>query len=210
MVISITAIGEVAKKKIVYRKGAKENDLIVVSGDLGGAYIGLQLLEREKEVYKANPNEQPQFEGKDYLLERQLKPEPRKDIVELLEKMEVQPTSMIDISDGLASELIHICKSSKVGAAIYDEKIPIDPDTYHTALDFNLDPYMSALNGGEDYEILFTIDQKDFEKVKGNPNLSIIGHIMDEASGVNMMTKEGKCIPVEAQGWNHFGKSESI
>lgn len=202
--ISITAIGEVEKKKIVYRSGAKENDLIVVSGDLGGAYMGLQLLEREKEVFKANPDAQPEFEGKDYLLERQLKPEARKDIVELLEKMDVIPTSMIDISDGLASELIHICTSSKVGAAIYDEKIPIDPDTYHTAVDFNLDPYTSALNGGEDYELLFTIKQEDYDKVKGNPHLSVIGHITDESNGMYLMTKEGNAHPIEAQGWNHF------
>lgn len=209
LVISITAIGEVDKKKITYRKGAKENDLIVVSGDLGGAYIGLQLLEMEKEVFKANPNSQPQFEGKDYLLERQLKPEPRKDIVELLEKMEVVPTSMIDISDGLASELLHICTSSEVGAAIYDEKIPIDPETYHTALDFNLDPYTSALNGGEDYELLFTVKQSDYDKIKGNPNLTVIGHITDKSTGVNLFTKEGLSIPIEAQGWNHFGEQKS-
>ncbi|MEZ4936201.1 MAG: thiamine-phosphate kinase [Crocinitomicaceae bacterium] len=202
--ISITAIGEVDKKKIVYRSGAKENDLIVVSGDLGGAYMGLQLLEREKEVFKSNPQAQPEFEGKDYLLERQLKPEARKDIVELLEKMELIPTSMIDISDGLASELLHICQASNVGAAIYDEKIPIDPDTYHTAVDFNLDPYTSALNGGEDYELLFTIKQEDYDKVKGNPHLSVIGHITDANNGVYMMTKEGQAVPIEAQGWNHF------
>jgi thiamine-monophosphate kinase len=206
--ITITAIGEVDKKKIAYRSGAKENDLIVVSGDLGGAYMGLQLLEMEKEVFKANPNSQPQFEGKDYLLERQLKPEPRKDIVELIEKMDLVPTSMIDISDGLASELLHICNNSEVGAAIYDEKMPIDPDTYHTALDFNLDPYTSALNGGEDYELLFTIKQEDYDKVKGNPNLSVIGHITDKSNGIYMMTKEGQAVPLEAQGWNHFGKKE--
>ncbi|MCB0477372.1 MAG: thiamine-phosphate kinase [Crocinitomicaceae bacterium] len=206
--ISITAIGEVDKKKIVYRSGAKENDLIVVSGDLGGAYMGLQLLEREKEVFKSNPQAQPEFEGKDYLLERQLKPEARKDIVELLEKMELIPTSMIDISDGLASELLHICQASNVGAAIYDEKIPIDPDTYHTAVDFNLDPYTSALNGGEDYELLFTIKQEDYDKVKGNPHLSVIGHITDANNGVYMMTKEGQAVPIEAQGWNHFREEE--
>lgn len=206
--ISITAIGEVSKDKITYRSGAKENDLIVISGDIGGAYMGLQLLEMEKEVFKANPNAQPQFEGKDYLLERQLKPEPRKDIVELLEKMELIPTSMIDISDGLASELLHICKNSKCGAAIYDEKIPIDPETYHTAIDFNLDPYTSALNGGEDYELLFTIKQEDYDKVKGNPHLTVIGHITDESNGVYMMTKEGQAVPIEAQGWNHFKSDE--
>ena len=205
--ISITAIGEVAKDKIAYRSGAKENDLIVVSGDLGGAYIGLQLLEREKEVFKANPEAQPEFEGKDYLLERQLKPEARKDIVELLKKMELVPTSMIDISDGLASELLHLCKNSNVGAAIYDEKIPIDPDTYHTAVEnFNLDPYTSALNGGEDYELLFTIRQEDYDKVKGNPHLSVIGHITDASNGTYLMTKEGNAVPIEAQGWNHFNQ----
>ncbi len=206
--ITVTVIGEVEKSKITYRSGAKENDLIVVSGDLGGAYIGLQLLEREKEVFKANPDAQPEFEGKDYLLERQLKPEARKDIVELLEKMDLVPTSMIDISDGLASELLHICKNSGVGAAIYDEKIPIDPDTYHTSVDFNLDPYTSALNGGEDYELLFTIKQEDYDKVKGNPNLTVIGHITDQSNGTYLMTKEGNAVPIEAQGWNHF-KQES-
>lgn len=204
LMINVTAIGRAKKSEIVYRSGAKENDLLVVSGDLGGAYMGLQLLEREKEVFKANPNIQPDLDGNDYLLERQLKPEARRDIVELLKKMEVKPTSMIDVSDGLASEIFHICKASSVGCTIYDEKVPIDAKTSMSALDFNLDPITAALNGGEDYELLFTVAQSDFEKIKGNPYLSIIGHITDKSSGINLVDKAGAMIELKAQGWNHF------
>lgn len=204
LVLSITALGRVKKTDVVYRSGAKENDLLVVSGDLGGAYMGLQLLEREKEVWKANPNIQPDLDGQDYLLERQLKPEARKDIIKLLKELDVKPTSMIDISDGLASEIFHICKASKVGCTIYDEKVPIDAKTSVTAIEFNIDPITAALNGGEDYELLFTVAQSDYEKILGNPHLAIIGHITDANSGVNLVDKQGALIPLKAQGWNHF------
>lgn len=204
LMLSITALGRAKKKDVVYRSGAKENDLLVVSGDLGGAYMGLQLLEREKQVYEANPSIQPDLDGQDYLLERQLKPEARKDIIKLLKQMEVKPTSMIDISDGLASEIMHLCKAGKVGCTVYDEKIPIDGKTASTAIDFKIDPITCALNGGEDYELLFTVAQSDYEKILGNPYLSIIGHITDTESGINLVDKQGAIVPLKAQGWNHF------
>lgn len=205
LVISITAIGRAKKSDIVYRSGAKEHDLLVVTGDLGAAYMGLQILEREKEVFKTNPGIQPDLEGNDYLLERQLKPEARRDIVQLLKTLDVKPTSMIDISDGLASEVFHLCKASKTGCTIYDEKIPIDAKTSVTAIDFNIDPATAALNGGEDYELLFTVPQSDYEKILGNPHLTIIGHMTDANSGVNLVDKNGALLPLKAQGWNHFG-----
>ncbi|HRH39537.1 MAG TPA: AIR synthase-related protein, partial [Flavobacteriales bacterium] len=190
---------------IVYRSGAKDNDLLVVSGDLGGAYMGLQVLEREKAVFKET-GAQPDLAGHDYILERQLKPEARKDIYELLKKMDVKPTSMVDVSDGLASEALHLARSSGVGVRIYDEKIPIDPSTYQTARDFNLDPTMCALNGGEDYELLFTVAQADYEKIKGNPSISIIGHMTDKASGHMLVDKQGGLHELRAQGWDAFLK----
>ena len=162
LIISVTSIGYADEKDICYRNGAKEGDLLCVSGDLGGAYIGLQLLEREKNIFLENPNIQPDLEGKDYIVERQLKPESRKDIVEALKLMKIKPTSMIDISDGLASEILHICKQSNKGCNLYEEKIPIDPMTYDTAREFGIDPTVCALNGGEDYELLFTIKKSDF------------------------------------------------
>lgn len=204
LMISITAIGKVQKTDLVYRSGAKENDLLVVSGDLGAAYMGLQLLEREKEVFKANPDIQPDLEGNDYLLERQLKPEARQDVIAYLKELEVKPTSMIDVSDGLASEIFHICKASKVGCTIYDEKIPIDAKTSMAALEFNLDPSMCALNGGEDYELLFTVAMEDFDKIKGNPHFTIIGHMTDANSGIHLVDKQGALIPLQAQGWKAF------
>lgn len=204
LVISITALGRVKKKDIVYRSGAKEHDLLVVTGDLGAAYMGLQILEREKEVFKANPNIQPDLDGNDYLLERQLKPEARKDVIKLLKDLEVKPTSMIDISDGLASEIFHLCKASDLACTIYDEKVPIDAKTSTTAIDFNLDPITAALNGGEDYELLFTVAQADYEKILGNPHLTIIGHMTDKNSGIQLVDKHGAVIPLKAQGWNHF------
>lgn len=206
LMISVTAIGEVDKDKAVLRSGAKENDLIVLSGDVGGAYIGLTILQQEKEVWKVNPNSQPDFTGKDYVLERQLKPEARKDIVILLNKMGVVPTSMIDVSDGVSSEIMHICKSSNVGCNIYEEKIPIDPTTYQGARDFDLDPTMCALNGGEDYELLFTVSQSDFDKIKGNPNLTVIGHIATKETGMNLISSGGSVIPLKAQGWDGLKK----
>lgn len=206
--INITAMGVANEEDIVYRNGAKENDLLVVTGDLGSAYIGLQLLEREKEVFKANDKIQPDLEGNDYVLERILKPEARGDIIELLAKMEVKPTSMIDISDGLASEIFHICTQSEVGCAVYEDKLPIDPQTVLTAQDFGMSPTIIALNGGEDYELLFTIKQEDFEKVKGNPHMSVIGHMTDKNAGVNLVTRDNTSTPLTAQGWDAFLKKE--
>lgn len=208
LMISITAIGDVDEKDVVYRSGAKPTDLIVVSGDLGGAYMGLQLLEREKSVFKDNPDMQPQLAGNDYVLERQLKPEARKDIPEILRALEIKPTSMIDISDGLSSETIHICKSSGVGARLYEEKIPIDPTVYRLCEEFNLTTTTVALNGGEDYELLFTMDVKDHEKIKANPNLSVIGHITDEGEGMNILTRDDKLMPLTAQGWDALLRKE--
>ena len=202
LLISITVIGDAEESDITYRSTAKDTNLICVSGDLGAAYMGLQILEREKAVYLANPNMQPDLVGHDYILERQLKPEPRADIVDLLKEVGVTPTSMIDISDGLASEIIHICKDSKVGCNIYEDKIPIDEKTYNTAVEFKMDPTVCALNGGEDYELLFTVDIADFEKVKGIREITIIGHITDENSGVNLVDKAGVQHALTAQGWD--------
>jgi thiamine-monophosphate kinase len=204
LIISVTAIGEAKKEDIVYRNGAQEKDLLCVSGDLGGAYMGLQILEREKFVFKDNPNVQPDLEGNDYILERQLKPEARIDIVELLKGLGVKPTSMIDISDGLASELIHICTQSEVGCELYEDKIPLDPQTFDRAREFNLDPTVCALSGGEDYELLFTIPISDFEKIKNLPDFTIIGHITPKESGINLIAKAGTSHPITAQGWNAF------
>ncbi len=202
LVISITAIGEAKKEDIVYRSGAKENDLLVVSGDLGGAYMGLTMLQREKEVWKVNPNMQPELEGYDYILERQLKPEARKDVITFLSQLGVKPTSMIDISDGLASEIHHLCKNSDVGCNLYEEKIPLDPMTHKVAREFNLDPTVCALSGGEDYELLFTIAQTDYDKIKGNPHWTVIGHMTNKESGVNLITTGGSVTPLKAQGWD--------
>ncbi len=208
LVISITAIGEAKSEDLVYRSGASEGDLLCVSGDLGGAYVGLQLLEREKKIFIESPGVQPDFDGNDYILERQLKPEARKDIPPLLKQLEVKPTSMIDISDGLASEIIHLSTQSKVGCNLYEDKIPIDPQTYTMAREFNLDPTVCALSGGEDYELLFTIKQEDFLKIKANPNISIIGHMTDAKSGINLITKGGTSTPLKAQGWDALLKNE--
>ncbi len=204
MTISITAIGRSKKTNISYRSGAKENDILIATGDLGAAYMGLQVLEREKEVYNANPAIQPDLDGHDYVIERQLKPEARVDVIRFLKELDVVPTAMIDISDGLASEIMHICKSSEVGCHIYDEKIPIDAKTSMTAIDFNLDPVTCALNGGEDYELLFTIKQEDFDKIKGNPHMTPIGHITHKNDGMYYIDKSGSAIELQAQGWNHF------
>jgi thiamine-monophosphate kinase len=202
MLISITAIGEADKKEVVYRNGAKPNDLLVVSGDLGAAYLGLQVLEREKQVFQVNPNAQPELENYTYLVERQLKPEARRDIVKLLKELEVKPTSMIDISDGLSSEILHICSQSKVGCNLYEEKIPLDQQVISTCEEFNLDSTTIALSGGEDYELLFTISQEDYPKIKGNPHLTVIGHITEESEGKNLITRANQKIEIIAQGWN--------
>jgi thiamine-monophosphate kinase len=208
LIISVTAIGFAKPEKIATRSGARVNDLVVVTGDLGGAYMGLQILEREKEVFRSAPGAQPNLTGYDYVLERQLKPEARKDIVQLLAQMDVKPTAMIDISDGLSSELMHIADQSFVGCDIYEEKIPIAPETIAAAKEFNLDYTTAALNGGEEYELLFTIKQSDFEKIQGNPNFSVIGHITDESSGCRMITKAGEAIALKAQGWNALKPGE--
>src|SRR5476649_2078992 len=191
LVISVTSIGYADEKDIVYRSGAQEGDLICVSGDLGGAYTGLQLLEREQLIYLENPQIQPDLEGKDYIVERQLKPEARRDIIDLLKAWECTPTAMIDVSDGLASELLHICKQSNKGCNLYEEKIPLDPMTFETAREFNLDPTICALSGGEDYELLFTVKQADHDKIKNHPDISIIGHITEAAAGCNLISKSG-------------------
>lgn len=204
LTISITSIGNCKKKDLVYRSGAKENDLLIVTGDLGGAYMGLNVLQREKEVWKSNPNMQPDLDNFNYILERQLKPEARKDIITYFKESVLKPTSMIDISDGLASEIFHICKKSKVGCQLYEDKIPIDSQTYQTSMDFNINPTVSALNGGEDYELLFTLSQKDYEKIKGNPNMTIIGHITKKEAGINLISNGNVSTPLKAQGWNHF------
>jgi len=204
LIISITALGVAESENITYRKGASQNDLLVVSGDIGSAYMGLQILEREKAVFKANPNNQPDLEMYTYLIERQLKPEARKDIPVLLNALEVQPTSMIDISDGLSSELLHLCKQSDVGCDLYEEKLPLDPAFINACEEFNLDSTTIALSGGEDYELLFTINQDDFSKIKGNPNLTVIGHVTDASMGVNLVTRGNEKIPLTAQGWKSF------
>ncbi len=204
MLISVTAIGVAKDEALVYRNGAKENDLLVVSGDIGGAYLGLQVLERENEVFKVNPQNQPDLDAYSYIVERQLKPEARKDIVELLAKLEVKPTAMIDISDGLSSEILHLCQNSKVGCDLYEDKIPLDPTVIATAEEFKMDSTMIALSGGEDYELLFTIDQKDFPKIKANPNLTVIGHMTEKSMGAQLVTRSGAKMELKAQGWNSF------
>ncbi len=206
LLISITAIGEAKAKDIVYRSGAKPNDLLVVTGDLGAAYLGLQVLEREKQVFQVNPNSQPDLENYTYLVERQLKPEARKDIIKLFKDLEVKPTSMIDISDGLSSEILHICKQSKTGCNLYEDKIPLDQQVIATCEEFNLNSTTIALSGGEDYELLFTIAQKDYPKIKGNPNFTVIGHITEENEGKNLITRANQKIELTAQGWNALNK----
>ncbi len=203
LTISVTVLGEIEKDTATLRSGAKPNDLLCVTGDLGGAYMGLQLLERENEVFKANPGMQPQLQGYDYILERQLKPEARKDIVAAFKKMEIKPTSMIDISDGLSSEILHLCKCSNVGCNLHEEKIPMDEQTKQMAEELNINPLVAALNGGEDYELLFTVSLDDYEKIKNDPDFTIIGHMTEEKEGANLITAGGSAIQLEAQGWNH-------
>ena len=202
LVISVTAIGRVVKGEAVYRNTAKENDLLVVSGDLGAAYLGLQVLEREKKVFEVNPQSQPDLGNYTYLIERQLKPEARQDIPKLLQDLEVKPTSMIDISDGLSSEILHLCKQSKVGCTLYEDKIPLDQQVISACEEFKMDSTTIALSGGEDYELLFTVKMEDFPKIKGNPNLSVIGHITHKKEGVHLITRGDEKIPLIARGWN--------
>jgi len=208
LVISITAIGEAKKEDIVYRDTAKVGDLVCVSGDLGAAYMGLMILEREKQAFKADPNMQPDLDGHDYILGRQLKPEARNDVLKLLKGAGVKPTAMIDVSDGLASEILHICTKPNLGCNIYEDKLPIDYATTAIANEFEMDPTICALSGGEDYELLFTINQSDFEKVKDLKEISIIGHITDASAGVNLVSRSGTQVPITAQGWDAFLKSK--
>ncbi len=206
--ISVTVIGEANEKEVVYRSGAKPNDLLCVSGDLGGAYMGLLVLEREKRAFHANPKMQPELEGHDYILQRQLKPEARVDIVDALKKAKILPTSMIDISDGLASEVLHICKASDTGCVIDEEKIPIDQSTFEMAKKFKIVPTVAAMNGGEDYELLFTIDQNDYEKIKAIDEVSIVGYITDKAEGQRLITNDNQSFDIEAQGWDALKKNK--
>ena len=209
LVINVTAVGLESSEKIISRNGVKPNDLLVVTGDLGGAYMGLQILEREHSVYLKNPNMQPEMEGYDYILERQLKPEARTDIKGILEELGVKPTSMIDVSDGLTSEVLHLSDRSKVGFRIYEEKIPMDELTISTADEFNLNPVMTALNGGEDYELLFTISQSDFDKIKNNPDFTIIGHAVEEEQGNYLVLRgSNELAELTAQGWDAYLKSK--
>jgi len=202
MLLSITAIGMAKEETICYRNGAKPNDLLVVSGDLGGAYLGLQVLEREKQVFKVNPNNQPDLAPYSYIIERQLKPEARKDVGSMLQQLKVKPSAMIDISDGLSSEILHLCAQSNVGCKLFEDKIPLDPTVIQTCEEFKLDSTTVALNGGEDYELLFTIDQEDYPKIKANPNLTVIGHMTEPSEGAHLVTRANTQIALQAQGWN--------
>ncbi len=209
LVISVTCIGEGKKDEIVYREGAKPTDLICVSGDLGAAYMGLQLLERENRVAAGRKDQepfQPDFAGKEYILERQLKPEARKDIVQMLKDKGIHPTSMMDVSDGLSSELLHICKASGVGCRVYEDRIPIDYQTACMAEEFNMNMVTAAMNGGEDYELLFTVPLTDNEKVEKLEGVKVIGYVTDPNLGAAMITRDGQEMPIRAQGWNAFTK----
>lgn len=208
LTISITAIGEAEPDRIVYRNGARPNDIICVSGDLGAAYMGLQLLEREKRVLKGNAFKRPAFDGYDYILERQLKPEPRADVIDFLEKIDVRPTAMMDVSDGLSSELLHICHSSGLGCRVYEEKIPIDHVTRNMADEINFNPVVAALNGGEDYELLFTIAQADYQKFQSipGPNIYAIGYMTEADKGCRLITQGGSEADLVAQGWKAFAQ----
>jgi thiamine-monophosphate kinase len=202
LILSITAIGQASAEELVYRNGAKVNDLLVVSGDLGAAYMGLQVLEREKQVFQVNPHSQPDLEAYSYLIERQLKPEARTDVRTLLHALEIKPTSMIDVSDGLSSEILHLCKQSEVGCNLYEDKLPLDPQLISVCEEFQLDSTTVAINGGEDYELLFTVKMDDFDKLKGNPNFTIIGHMVEAAEGMHLITRANTKIPLKARGWN--------
>ena len=202
--LSVTALGAVSKTGAVLRSGAAENDLLVLSGDIGGAYMGLQVLVRENEVFKVNPQHKPDLESYSYLVERQLKPEARKDVVQLLKDLDLKPTAMIDISDGLSSEIMHLCKQSGVGCRVYENKFPLDPQFISVCEEFKLDSTTIALSGGEDYELLFTIKQAEFDKIKGNPNLTVIGHMTAKGDAPSLVTRAEEVIPLKAQGWKAF------
>lgn len=204
LIINVSVLGRTKKGNEVYRSGAKDKDIICVTGDLGGAYIGLQILEREKAVFLANPEMQPELDKHQYSVGRQLKPEARMDIIYELAELGIRPSSMIDISDGLASELFHISKASNVGVRIFEDKIPIDENAFNTAVEFKLDPFTCALNGGEDYELLFTIRQEDFEKIKNHSDIHFIGYVHPDARQNVLITKNNNVVPLKAQGWDHF------
>ncbi len=207
LIISITVLGEADADEIVYRSGAKPTDLLVVTGDVGAAYMGLQVLEREKQVFQVNPNSQPDLDPYAYLVERQLKPEARTDIRTLFHALELKPTSMIDISDGLSSEIMHLCKQSNVGANLYEEKLPLDPQFISVCEEFNIDSTTVAINGGEDYELLFTIALDDYDKIKANPNFTIIGHIVEASEGMHLITRVNAKIGLKARGWDAMEES---
>ena len=204
LVISVTAIGEVAADKVVYRSGAKEGDLICVTGDLGASFLGLQILEREKRIFLENPEIQPELEEQPYLIGRQLRPEARREIIEFLDDVNLKPTAMMDVSDGLSSDMMHICKQSGVGCDLHESRIPISEDAYNQALVFNMDPTTCVLNGGEDYELLFTIEPEDETKISNHPNISVIGQITKQEEGCILLTKGGNRHRLTAQGWKHF------
>ncbi len=204
MIISVTAYGSADEKDVVYRSGARNGDVLCVTGDLGAAYLGLQILEREKRLYLDNPGVQPELSKHQYAIERQLKPEARRDTIDFFKKNGFRPTSMIDISDGLSSDLMHLCKQSSLGAHIEEGKVPMHDDTQTMAIDFRLDPITCALSGGEDYELLFTIDPKDLDKIRYMPDMAIIGEMNDPKDGVKLHTTGGNIYPLKAQGWNHF------
>lgn len=206
LVISATVLGEVKKEMVVFRNGAKEGDILCVTGDLGAAYVGLQVLEREKQVFLSNPEMQPQLDQYQYIVQRQLKPEARMDIIHELRELELIPTSMIDISDGLASEIFHLCEKSGTGMTLYEENIPVDKQSYDTAFEFNLDSLTCVLNGGEDYELLFTIKKGDQEKLKKHPDIHFIGQVEPKDKGIHLITKNKNVVPLKAQGWEHFKK----
>lgn len=202
LLISVSVFGRVKKDLITYRNTAKANDILCVTGDLGGAYLGLQLLEREKQVFLANPNMQPELEGRDYVIQRQLRPEARMDVIYELAEAGVLPTAMIDVSDGLASDLLHLCAQSGVGAIVFEERLPIDDQTYLAATELNLSPMTAALNGGEDYELLFTVPQDAYELIKNNPKISVIGYVTDNKEEIALHTKGDNRVPLTAQGWS--------
>ena len=207
LTISVTALGEVDKKKITYRSGAKVNDLVVCTGDLGAAYLGLQILNREKEMFKENPTIQPDLTGNDYVLRRQLKPEAATKYTRILKELDIVPTSMIDISDGLSSEALHLSKSSEVGITLHEDKIPVDYTAMNLANEFNMNPIFCALSGGEDYELLFTIGQEHYEKLKKDPDFTIVGFVTDKSEGNNFIANDGSSHPLTAQGWDAMKNS---
>jgi thiamine-monophosphate kinase len=208
LVISVTAIGEANADELVYRNGAKEGNLVCVTGDLGAAYLGLQILEREKRIYMEHPEMQPELENADYLIGRQLKPEARKDVIQYFKEMGIKPTAMMDLSDGLSSDIFHLCKQSGVGCELNETMIPVSEDAYNMALKFNIDPVTCALNGGEDYELLFTIEAEDETKIGGEMAFSIIGTVTKKENGCVLITRSGNRHNLKAQGWNHFGNEE--